>query len=152
MKITEPRLFASGEVVIEIRSARTNRLLKRIKQKNMVVDAGLNLIRDLLGNQGVNPLSYFAYGTSNTAAASGQTALVAEYYRAAITQLTPSSLTLAVKHYLSSTQGNGSVIREVGIFNASSSGTMYSRAVLGTPVTKTGLITVTSTWTLTWSR
>lgn len=140
-----------GRLVIEVRSARTGRLVKRLEQKNLVVNTGLNLIRDLLGNQGVQPLSHCAVGTSNTAANTGQTTLVAEVYRSAITQFTTSALTLTVKHYLSSTQANGNTLREIGLFNDGTAGSMYARSVFGTPITKTGLLTVTTTWTLSWS-
>lgn len=127
---------------------------RRIIQQghNLVVNAGLNLVRDLLiGGLGANPLSYIALGTSTTAASAGQTALVAEYYRAPITQTVSSAQAITYRLYLGSTVGNGSTITEMGLFNDPTAGTMYARAVLGSSVAKTTSIAVTFEWDLTFS-
>jgi hypothetical protein len=127
------------------------RLVAYQRKRNLTVDAGLNFIRDLLNSGAANGITHFGYGTSATAAASSQTALVAQVARDTVTVKTATSKTLTVTYYLATGSGNGNTLREIGLFNAASSGTMYARAVLAAAIVKTSSISVTFTWTLTWA-
>lgn len=144
-------LALTGVLVVEIRSARTGRLLRRLRESNLVVNAGLTLVRDLLDSTiaAPTPPTHLAFGTDATAAAGTQTALVAEVFRDALTSRVRTGLTITFKHFLSSSQANGNTLREWGLFNAAAAGTMFSRAVFGSPIIKTTSITVTSQWTVT---
>jgi hypothetical protein len=135
-------------LAVEVHDAATGELLHREALHNMVVDAGLNLIRDLLDGDAPAGLTYMAVGTGSTAAAAGDTTLGTEVFRGAVSQRVSTAKTLTVKWFVGSTQANGSTLTEAGIFNASSGGTMFARAVLATPIAKSSAITVTLTWAI----
>lgn len=104
---------------------------------NLIVNAGKAEIANLVGNvSSPTAFTYIAVGTSTTAVAAGQTALQAEIStnglsRAAATvsrtttTTTNDTLTL-VKAF---TVTGSSTVEEIGVFNASSSGTMLGRAL-----------------------
>ena len=115
------------------------------RAKNLVVTAGLNLLRDLL-DQTQGPITHFATGTSNTAAAAGQTALVAEVYRQVVSQRDKSSAEIIHRCFIPTTAANGNTLREGALFNAASAGTMFSR-VTHDDIVKTSSVSVTYTWT-----
>lgn len=144
-------LALTGALVVEVRSARTGRVLRRLRESNLVVNAGLTLVRDLLDSTitAPTPPTHLAFGTNASAAAGTQTALVTEVFRDALTSRVRTGLTITFKHFLSSSQANGNTLREWGLFNAAAAGTMFSRAVFGSPIVKTVSITVTSQWTVT---
>ncbi len=135
-------------LAVEVNDADTGELLHREELHNLVVDSGLNLIRDLLDGDAPAGLTHMAVGTGSTAAAAGNTTLGTEVYRGAVTQRVSTSKTLVVKWFVSSTQANGSTLAEAGIFNAASAGTMFARAVLATTISKSSAITVSLTWTI----
>lgn len=143
------RLEARANVLVETVDARTGRVLARERKHNLVTDAGLNLLRDLVHGDGVT-ISHGAVGTDATAPAAGDTTLAAETLRDLIAQRTKAAQELAVKFVVGSTQGNGTTLREAGLFNAASSGTLYAR-VTPTAVAKTDAILVIYTWTLGWT-
>jgi hypothetical protein len=143
-------LVARANVRVDVLEACTGRLLSRRRRHNMVVDAGLDLVRDLVYGDGVT-LSHGAVGTDATAPAAGQTALGLEVFRDLIGQRTKQTAGLVIKFVLGSQQGNGNVLREAGLFNAAAGGTMYAR-VTPEEIAKTDAILVIYTWTLSWSR
>lgn len=115
---------------------------------NLVTAAGLNLLRDRLrGVSLVDPLSHIAVGTSNTAAASGQTALVAEVFRDIYTQVTLGAASIVFRYYLGPNDANGNTLQEAGLLNAGAGGTLYARRVLGSPIVKTIDVAATFEWT-----
>ena len=150
MSRMKERLSAKANVIVTITDAH-GRLLDQFAQHNLVVTSGLNLLRDLLNNTAPTALTHVALGTGTTAVNTAQTALVTEVYRDVITQRTTGTGQLVVTLYLGTTQGNGNTLAEVGLFNASSSGTMYARVLLASTIAKTSAIAVTFTWTLTFS-
>lgn len=109
--------------------------------KNLVVTAGKGLITSRLGQSSDAVAAYIALGTSSTAVAAGQTALQAETsatglgralgtFSQATTTTTNDTFQLT-KTFTNSSAGSVAV-EEVGVFNASSGGTMLSRALTGT--------------------
>lgn len=103
---------------------------------NLVTSAGKAQIALLAGDASATPFTYLAVGTSSTAVAVGQTALGSEITdsglaRAAATvsrvttTVTNDTLQLVYTWTVSGTK----TVEEVGIFNASSSGTMLGRAL-----------------------
>lgn len=133
----------------ETKPGKRRRFVKRLSTHNLTVNAGLDMIRDLLYGDALGGIATFKVGTSNTAAAAGQTDLVASVHSNSVTSKTKGSQSLVVKYFLSSGSANGNTLREAGIFNAT--GTMYARVVLASDIVKTSSISVTFTWTLTWS-
>lgn len=116
---------------------------------NLVVDAGENHIADQLSSSpGGSAMSHMAIGTSSTAAAFGDTALGAEVDRNALTSRTDSVNVVTYVGTWAAGDGTNSGLREAGIFNASSSGTMLARAVYSN-IDKQAGDTLTITWTVT---
>lgn len=140
---------AKANVCIETVDARTGRVLSRSRRHNLVVDAGLDLLRDLVYGDGVI-LSHCGVGTDATTPAAGDVALGAEVFRDQLSQRTKQAAQLVIKFVLGSQQANGSTLREAGLFNAVSGGTLYAR-VTPEEVEKTDSILVIYTWTLDWS-
>ena len=135
--------------VFEVTPAGLKTRLWRERLHNLVVDAGLNLIRDFLNGDAPTDLTHFAVGTGSTAAAAGDTALGTEVFRAAVTDRITAAKKLTVKYYLQTVSANGNTLAEGGIFNDPTTGTMFARAVLASTIVKTSSIAVTFTWDIT---
>lgn len=112
---------------------------------NLITSAGKALLASLAGDASANPFTYLAVGTSSTAVAIGNTALGAEIIdtglaRAAgtvsrtTTTVTNDTLSVVYEWTASGTK----IIEEIGVFNASSSGTMLSRALTTTKTINNG--------------
>ena len=96
----------------------------------MIVNDGLDLIRDWIGNFSVDQPSHMAIGTDNTAASATDTSLGSEVLRKALaTSQQGNTGVVTVKMAVLSTEANGQSLKEVGVFNASSGGTMLNRIV-----------------------
>lgn len=124
---------------------------------NLVVNAGKAQLALLAGDATATPFTYIAVGTSSTAVAGSQTALQAEtttngLSRASATvsrtttTVTNDTLSLAKTFTATGTV----VVKEVGVFNAASSGTMLSRALTSTKTLVNGE-TLAVTYTLAFS-
>lgn len=122
----------------------------RQETHNLVVDAGVNLLRDRILGTG-NALTHMAIGTGTTAVAAGQTALTTEVVRGAFTSTTASAKKQTIKYYLDGSTANGNTLAEAGLFNAASTGTMYARALLASTIAKTSSKAVTFTWEISWA-
>jgi hypothetical protein len=142
-------VLARANVCMEARDARTGRVVSRSWRHNLVMAAGLDLLRDIVYG-GTETLSHGAVGTDATAPAAGQVALGAQILRDLISQRTKQPAALTIKFVVGSQQANGSTLREAGLFNAAVGGSMYARA---TPdeLVKTDAILVVYTWTLSFS-
>lgn len=106
---------------------------------NLVTSAGKALLASLCGDASANPFTYIAVGTSTTAVSVGQTALVAETVSNGLERAsgtvsrTTTTVTNDTYQITKTFTATGTVaVEEVGIFNASSSGTMLSRALTTT--------------------
>lgn len=142
------RVAVEENVVIEIRTRSGLRIVER--RHNLVVTAGLNLLRDLLDATQTG-ITHFAVGTSATAPAAGDTALGAEVYRNVVSQRDkPANGQIVHRCFVPTTAANGVTLQEAGLFTAASGGTLFSR-VTYSPILKTNSISVTITWTHTFS-
>jgi hypothetical protein len=137
VQITTSHLMPNGNVIHETQEVR-----------NLVVDAGLNLLRDRLAGTSSAYATHLAVGTGTTAASAAQTTMVTEVFRDALTSTTTASKAVTFKYYLASGSANGNTLQEIGLFTASSGGTMIARAVLVSPIVKTASVTVTFSWTI----
>ena len=116
---------------------------------NLVVDAGEAHIADRLSSSPTgNAMSHMAIGTGSTAAAFGDTALGAETDRNALTSATDAANVVTYVGTWAAGDGTNSALREAGIFNAASTGTMLARAVYSN-IDKQAGDTLTITWTVT---
>ena len=119
--------------------------------KNIVTNAGKAQVASLVGDSTATPFTYIALGTSSTAVGASQTALQAEITDSGLQRAsgtvsrTTTSVTNDTYTLTNTFTATGSkTIEEVGVFNASSSGTMLSRALTGTKSLSSGeQITVT---------
>ena len=114
---------------------------------NLVVTTGKNFTASRMVGTADNVMSHMALGSNNTAAAVGDTALLGELGRVA---LTAGTATANVVTY-TATFGQGVAtggVQEAGIFNASSAGTMLCRVVFAV-VNKGANDTIAITWTVT---
>lgn len=115
--------------------------------ENLVVLVGKEFITSRMKDATASVMSHMAVGTSSTAAASGDTALGAEAGRAALTSTTVTSNNIAYVTTFAAGVGTG-VLKEAGLFNNASGGTMLCRTVFG-DITKGAADTLSITWTVT---
>lgn len=117
--------------------------------ENLVVTTGLNYIASRIKDASATPMSHMAVGTSSTAASLGQTALVAEIARVALTSTTVTTNSVAYVATFAAGTGTGA-LTEAGILNAASVGTLLCRTVFAV-VNKGAADSITITWTVTVS-
>ena len=137
-----------ANVIISVRDALTDAILEQYERRNMFVLSGRNVVRDYIANESPAGATHVAVGTGTTGAVDSDTTLQTEVFRGAVTKITKNSSFLDIFYYLPSTAANGSTLTEAGIFNASSGGSMFARAIY-TGISKTSSIAVTYDWTLT---
>ena len=113
-------------------------------------NTGRNILCDLLNGDAAVAPTHSGWGTGSIAATVGDTALGTEVStREALVSATRSTLTITYIAQASNSYCNGYTLRELGLFNASSSGTMFERIVLSTGYSKIanyqfrGTVTVT---------
>jgi len=116
--------------------------------ENLVVTAGKNWVADRMNNANA-VMSHMAVGTGTTAAAAGNTALVTETDRNALTSTTVTNN--AVAYVATWAAGDATAaLTEAGLFDAASSGDMLARTVFSV-VNKGAADSMTITWTITVS-
>jgi len=141
-------LAVTGDVLLELFDENGELKITR-RVHNLVVDAGENHIADQLSaSPGQGAMSHMAIGTGSTAAAFGDTTLGTEIDRNALTSRTDSGNVVTYVGTWAAGDGTNSALREAGIFNAASSGTMLARAVYAN-IDKQSADTLTITWTVT---
>lgn len=127
----------------------------RDRRHNKMTNASLAVISGLIGNTGSQTaFGYLALGSGTTAVSAAHTTLVTEFSTIGLsrtastnsrTTTTQTNDTLALAATWNVT-GSGS-IEEIGIFNASSSGTMLARALTTTKAVINGNV-VTATYSI----
>jgi len=118
---------------------------------NMVVTAGKEWIASRMKAASAGVMTHMAVGTGTTAAAIGNTALVTELTRQALTTSGGTVAGAIVTFATTYAAGTGTgAITEAGIFNANSAGTMLARTVFSV-VNKGALDTMTISWAVTIS-
>ena len=94
-------------------------------------------------------MSHMAIGTTNTAAAVGDTALAAEAARVALTSGVASANAVTYTATFPAGTGTGAIV-EAGLLNAASGGTLLARTVFSV-INKGASDAMTITWTVTVS-
>ena len=118
------------------------------KTENLVVTAGKEWVADRMNNANT-VMTYMSIGTGTTAAAAGNTTLVTELDRNALSSTTVTGSDVAYVATWAAGDGTGA-ITEAGIFNAASAGDMLARTVFSV-VNKGADDSMTITWTVTVS-
>ena len=117
--------------------------------KNLVVTAGKNFVASRMKDTTKAAMTHMAVGTGTTAAAAGNTTLVSETDRNALTSTTVTNN--AIAYVATWAAGDATAaLTEAGIFNASSGGDMLCRTVFSV-VNKGASDRMTITWTVTVS-
>lgn len=141
---------AKGIVSLVLRDEHGN--IKEQQEQNLVVSSGLAYIASRMKDATATAMTHMAVGTGTTAAAAGQTALVTENARVALTSTTIVTTNVtgdAVQYVATFNPGTGTAaITEAGIFNAASAGTMLARVAFSV-INKGALDTLTITWKVT---
>ena len=117
--------------------------------KNVVVTTGKGYIASRMKDATATAMSHMAIGTGTTAAVVGDTALVTEANRQALTSTAVSGGQVTYSATFGNGQGTGA-LTEAAILNASSGGTMLCRTVFSV-INKGANDTLAITWTVTVS-
>lgn len=103
----------------------------------MIMNVGLDLLRDWLAGDTVNDPTHMAVGTGTSNPLATETILVAETVRKTFSAKTKQGDgNITYEMTLTTAEGNGTNIAEGAIFNAASVGEMLNRLTF-TPVAKT---------------
>jgi len=141
----------TGTYYLVLRDKHGNVKFQR-KQKNLITSAGENLVATRMNYAGGAPAvpQYIAFGTDSTTADKTQTALGAEFVTARVAAgagtTTLNLLHLEFTVVPAITMAN---VAEVGVFNALTVGTMFSRTVLS-PFTMGTSDSLAVVWELTF--
>lgn len=152
----------SGSLSIIVTDTTTNSVKQELYIPNLVVSTGKTFIASRMVGTASSIMSHMGIGTSATSEVVGDTTLGAEltvgggytnYSRAAlsIASNTANVVTYSANFAAnnpSAPAGSGAVLREAGIFNASTVGTMLCRTTFPI-VTKLPADALTITWTVT---
>lgn len=145
----DARLQITANVTIEKRNAHTGKVREVIRRHNLVVNAGLNQLRDALAGDSVTFPTHLAVGTGTTDETAADTTLGTEVFRDTLTSKAKTATgKTTYKYFLASGSANGNDISEAGLFNAASAGTMFARATFPADV-KTSAEAWTFSWTIT---
>jgi len=142
-------LTVKGRVTVE--AIHDNGETQTIITDNIVVNNGRDRIAALLAQDVVTFPTHIAIGTGTTAVTVTDTAMETETDRNALSTTTSSSGVVTFKVFFSKSEANGVTLSEVGLFDASSSGTLICHAILGATIAKTSSISVNVSWTLTFA-
>ncbi|MBN86625.1 MAG: hypothetical protein CL885_03795 [Dehalococcoidia bacterium] len=135
-------LSLTGHVVVRL----NDEIVQEVD--NLVVTAGKNYVASRMKDATATAMSHMAVGSSNTAAAANQTALVTEVARVALTSTTVTAADVVYVGTYGSGTGTGT-LNEAGILNAASGGTMLARVVFSGAISKGANDSMTITWTVT---
>lgn len=144
----QDQIKMTGKLAVEVFDA-SGQLKERLDIDNLVVTAGKGFIASRMVGTAAGVMSHMAIGSSNTAAAAGDTALGSELGRVALTSGTASGAVATYVATFPAGTGTGAVT-EAGILNASSSGTLLCRTVFSV-VNKGANDSMTITWQVTVS-
>lgn len=147
-----------GSLSLVLTNTESGEIRQELYVPNLVVNTGKTFIASRMIGTASAVMSHMAIGEGSTAEAVGQTALITEltqagYARASLTSSSSSNVVTYSANFPAnnpSAPAGGVVLREAGIFNASTAGTMLCRTVYPT-VTKLPADALTITWTITIS-
>ena len=142
-------LVLTGRVHMVLTDSMGNIKVDR-ESDNLIVTVGKAFVASALITVPSISFLYMAVGTSATATALNQTALIGtELARVATTNTNPTSVTTQFVATFGAGVGTGN-IEEAGLFSAASAGSMFSRYLTGT-FAKGATDTLAVTWTITVS-
>lgn len=124
------------------------KLKQRRELHNLIPTVGKEgIVDNLLASPSLGKPTHMAIGTGTEAAAAGDTTLKTELDRNALAEKTRSGKVVTMKAEWVAGDGTGA-ITEAGLFSASSSGTLFTRAVFSV-INKGAEDSLTITWKIT---
>lgn len=152
----------NGALSFVLTDTTTGLVRQELYVPNLVVTAGKGFIASRMVGTAQSIMSHMAIGVSPTGELAGDTALGSElsaaggytgYSRASLSVATATNNVVTYSANFpannpSAAPGGGAILREAGIFNASTAGTMLCRTTFPT-VTKLPADALTITWTIT---
>lgn len=138
----------SGRVHV-VHKDSTGAVISDFEQPNLIVTTGITQISQLIANNvAVTAPTHMAVGTNAGAPSAGETTLVTEVGRVALTSTTAGASTIVYVATFLPGVGTGN-LNEGGLFNAGAAGTMTCRTLFAATVPKAAGDTVEVTWTIT---
>jgi hypothetical protein len=142
METLNPR----GEVHVKIFD-RAGNLIEETREKNLFLNAGRTALTKLIGEGAANKkVASIGFGTSGTVPTPVDTALVGAFVKPINGVSYPDAFTFEVAWSIETDEGNGLVIREMGLYSVD--GTLIARRVREA-VNKTDDIRLEGTWKIT---
>ena len=123
-----------------------NKLVEEVEVTNLVVTAGKQHIANRLTSNSPTIMSHMAIGSTSTATALTNTALLYELAREALTTTTLSGVNITYVGVFGPGVGTGNIV-EAGIFNDGTAGTMLCRTTFPV-ITKLSTDTIAISWTV----
>jgi len=150
MKKAKGEFFFEYNAVIESIDKSTRKVIKRVTIHNLIVNDGLNLIRNWMHGDAVNNPTAIAIGTDATAAQNTDTALLAEVLRSAATISKPANYQVKYVKVFSVGSGVSHAVKEVGVFDSAvvSGSTMLARLICDNTLDADTDLSVTITYTI----
>jgi hypothetical protein len=134
---------------VELSFIRDGKVFKRLDFPNLVVNGGVDAMRELLAVATPGKVvNNFSVGTNGTAPSSADTAITGAFNKSVDGHTTPSTGVVKFKISLSTAQANGIMIAEAGLFCADA--TLFARTTNFTPFLKDNTFAVTGIWTITF--
>lgn len=128
---------------------RRGQLIERVREKNLVVDAGKAPMARLLGGTVTgNSVTTIGFGTSGTTPALGNTALTGAFTKALGTIDYPVAGQVRFAFSLLTSEANGLAILEFGLFTGA--GALFARKTRTTALNKDVDLSLTGTWIITF--
>jgi len=140
-------ISVKGRLKIRVWDEQTQETKHYLEVDNLVVDTGLDYIASRMKDTSFGAMSHMAVGDDNTAASAGQTALVSEIGRAALTSTTVTNNVVEYVATFGAGTATGAIV-EAGIFNDGVAGTMLCRTVFAV-VNKGAADAMSITWEVT---
>lgn len=143
----EEIISVRGSVTVKVINAVTGIVEQEIHKDNLVVTSGKKILARLLGHDVAYTGEYVAaigFGTSNTAAVVGQTALIAKVLEKAATVTYPADNSVKFTATMLDTEGGTSTYQEIGLLSQAT-GTLFSRLVIS-PITKSSIYKIQVEW------
>jgi len=106
----------------------SRKIIDTLELHNLVTTVGLEQVNDFLAGLAPTSSTHIAIGEGTTAETVGDTALETEQDRQSATITEPSNVSTKYEHEFTFGSGISFAITELGLFNASSGGTMFNRA------------------------
>ncbi len=146
-----PSIGVGVNAMVEVRHGDDGPVIARQLRHNLVVNEGLNMLRDMLGGFVNEEPTDIALGTDNSATVPTTTSLFAEVFRNQITRRLEGAQKLTFQLFVSTTQGNGNTFQEAGLIRVKNGADRLFARFTFNPIVKTSSVSVTITWEVTFS-